>query len=117
LLLQGLLDIATNVHVVTEWYPVDNTKSRREIASRRRHNHNSKTSFVSNLQDQQNTAPKDQLVDDSEEAAVSELGGALIALGMEGKNFCEFTLSIVIYRGPPENRAYRRRFSEAVYAA
>jgi type IV secretory pathway VirB4 component len=97
LLLQGLLDIAANFHVVTEWHPVDNAKSRREIASRRRHNHNSKTSFVSNLQDQQNTAPKDQLVDDSKEAAVSELGGALTALGMEGKNFGEFTLSIVIY--------------------
>jgi hypothetical protein len=63
--------------------------------SRRRHNHNSKTSFVSNLQDQQNTGPKDQLVDDSKEAAIAELGGALIALGMEGKNFDEFTLSIV----------------------
>jgi hypothetical protein len=97
LLLQGPLDIAANFHVVTEWHPVDNAKSRREIASRRRHNHNSKTSFVSNLQDQQNTAPKDQLVDDSKEAAVSELGGALTALGMESKNFGEFTLSIVIY--------------------
>jgi type IV secretory pathway VirB4 component len=97
LLLQGLLDVPANFHVVTEWHPVDNAKSRREIASRRRHNHNSKTSFVSNLQDQQNTGPKDQLVDDSKEAAVAELGGALTALGMEGKNFGEFTLSIVIY--------------------
>jgi type IV secretion system protein VirB4 len=97
LLLQGLLDVPANFHVVTEWHPVDNAKSRKEIGSRRRHNHNSKTSFVSNLQDQQNTGPKDQLVDDSKEAAVAELGGALTALGMEGKNFGEFTLSLVIY--------------------
>jgi len=97
LLLQGLLDVPANFHVVTEWHPVDNAKSRKEIASRRRHHHNSKTSFVSNLQDQQNTGPKDQLVDDSKEAAVAELGAALTALGMEGKNFGEYTLSVVSY--------------------
>jgi type IV secretion system protein TrbE len=97
LLLNGLLDVPANFHVVTEWHPVDNAKSRKEIASRRRHNHNSKTSFVSNLQDQQNTGPKDELVDDSKAAAVAELGAGLTALGMEGKHFGEFTLSVVVY--------------------
>lgn len=97
LLLQGLFDVPANFHVVTEWHPVDNARARKEIASRRRHHHNSKTSFVSNLQDRQNVGPKDELVDDSKEAAVAELGSALTALGMEGKNFGEFTLSVVIY--------------------
>ncbi|MGA8939283.1 MAG: DUF87 domain-containing protein, partial [Acidobacteriaceae bacterium] len=97
LILNGLLDITANFHVVTEWHPVDNAKARKEIASRRRHHHNSKTSFVSNLQDRGNTANQDNLVDDSKAAAVAELGGALTALGMEGKNFGEFTLSVVIY--------------------
>jgi type IV secretion system protein VirB4 len=97
LLLQGLFDVPANFHVVTEWHPVDNSKARKEIASRRRHHHNSKTSFVSNLQDRQSTGPHDELVDDSKEAAVAELGSALTALGMEGKNFGEFTLSVVIY--------------------
>jgi type IV secretion system protein VirB4 len=97
LLLQGLLDVPANFHVVTEWHPVDNAKARKEIASHRRHHHNSKTSFVSNLQDHQNAGPRDELVDDSKEAAISELGSALTALGMEGKNFGEFTLSVVIY--------------------
>ena len=97
LLLQGLFDIQANFHVVTEWHPVDNTKARKEIASRRRHHHNSKTSFVSNLQDRQNTGPQDELVDDSKAAAVAELGNALTAIGMEGKSFGEFTLSVVIY--------------------
>jgi type IV secretion system protein VirB4 len=97
LLLQGLFDVPGNFHVVTEWHPVDNAKARKEIVSRRRHHHNSKTSFVSNLQDRQNTGPRDELVDDSKEAAVAELGSALTALGMEGKNFGEFTLSVVIY--------------------
>src|ERR1700733_1540338 len=97
LLLQGLFDIPANFHVVTEWHSVDNAKARKEIASRRRHHHNSKTSFVSNLQDRQNTGPQDNLVDDSKAAAVAELGNALTALGMEGKSFGEFTLSVVIY--------------------
>jgi type IV secretion system protein VirB4 len=97
LLLQGLFDVSGNFHVVTEWHPVDNPKARKEIASRRRHHHNSKTSFVSNFQDRQSTGPRDELVDDSKEAAVAELGSALTALGMEGKNFGEFTLSVVIY--------------------
>jgi type IV secretion/conjugal transfer VirB4 family ATPase len=97
LLLQGLFDIPANFHVVTEWHPVDNTMARKEIASRRRHHHNSKTSFMSNLQDRQNAGPRDELVDDSKEAAVAELGAALTALGMEGKSFGEFTLTVVIY--------------------
>jgi type IV secretion system protein VirB4 len=101
LILNGLLDIPANFHVVTEWHPVDNAKARKEIASRRRHHHNSKTSFVSNLQDRQNTGPQDELVDDSKAAAVAELGNALTAMGMEGKSFGEFTLSVVVY---DENR-------------
>jgi type IV secretion/conjugal transfer VirB4 family ATPase len=97
LLLQGLFDVPANFHVVTEWHPVANEKARKEIASRRRHYHNSKTSFVSNLQDRQNTGNQDNLVDDSKAAAVAELGSALTALGMEGKSFGEFTLTVVIY--------------------
>jgi type IV secretion system protein TrbE len=101
LLLQGLFDVSANFHVVTEWHPVDNTSARKEIAKRRRHHHNSKTSFVSNLQDRQNTSPRDELVDDSKEAAIAQLGSALTALGMEGKSFGEFTLSVVIYDKDP----------------
>ena len=97
LLLQGLFDIPANFHVVMEWHPVDNSKARKEIASRRRHYHNSKTSFVSNLQDSKTTGADDNLVDDSKAAAVAELGNALTALGMEGKNFGELTLSVVVH--------------------
>ena len=97
LLLHSLLSIPANFHVVTEWHPVDNARARKEINKRRRHHHNSKTSFLSNLQDRQSTGPRDELVDDSKEAAVRELGEALTALGMEGKSFGEFTLTLVIY--------------------
>jgi len=97
LLLQGLLDIPANFHVITEWHPVDNSRTRKEIAKRRRHYHNSKTSFLSNLQDRQSAGPRDELIDDSKEAAVAELGEALTAIGMEGKSFGEFTLTAVVY--------------------
>ena len=97
LLLHGLLDIPVNFHVVTEWHPVDNARARKEINKRRRHHHNSKTSFLSNLQDQNHVGPREELVDGSKEAAVTELGEALTALCMEGKSFGEFTLTVVIY--------------------
>ena len=97
LILNGLLDIPANFHVVSEWHPVDNAAARKEINNRRRHYHNSKTSFVSNLQDHQDAGPRDELVDDAKEAAVAELGDALTALGMEGKSFGEFTLTVVVY--------------------
>ena len=97
LILNGLLDIPANFHAVTEWHPVTHEKARKEIASRRRHYHNSKTSFVSNLQDRENTGTQDNLVDDSKAAAVAELGSALTAMGMDGKSFGEFTLSVVVY--------------------
>ena len=97
LLLQGLFDVPANFHVVLEWHPVDNSKARKEIASRRRHYHNSKTSFISNLQDSKATSADDNLVDDSKAAAVAELGNALTALGMEGKSFGELTLSVVVH--------------------
>ena len=97
LLLHGLLDVPANFHVVTEWHPVDNARARKEINKRRRHHHNSKTSFLSNLQEQKHAEPREELVDDSKEAAIAELGEALTALGMEGKSFGEFTLTVVIY--------------------
>jgi type IV secretion system protein TrbE len=97
LILRGLLDVPANFHVVTEWHAVDNARARKEINKRRRHYHNSKTSFLSNLQDRQNSGPRDELVDDSKEAAIQELGQALTALGMEGKSFGEFSLTVVIY--------------------
>ncbi|EQD55295.1 hypothetical protein B1B_09298, partial [mine drainage metagenome] len=75
----------------------DNARARKEINKRRRHHHNSKTSFLSNLQEQKHAGPREELVDDSKEAAVAELGEALTALGMEGKSFGEFTLTVVVY--------------------
>ena len=99
LLLKDLLQVGANFHVVTEWRALENSTARKQIASRRRHHHNTKTSFLSNIniEDKQNKGPKDDLVDDSKEAAVEELGECLKAIGNEGKYFGEFTLSVVLY--------------------
>ena len=97
LLLKELFEIGTNFHVVTEWRAIDNARARKQIASRRRHHHNTKTSFLSNLEEKGNSGPKDDLVDDSKQAAVEELGECLKAIGNDGKYFGEFTLSVVLY--------------------
>ncbi len=97
LLLKDLFEIGTNFHVVTEWRAIDNARARKQIASRRRHHHNTKTSFLFNLEDKGNSGPNDDLVDDSKRAAVEELGECLKAIGNDGKYFGEFTLSAVLY--------------------
>lgn len=97
LVLKDLLEIGANFHVVTEWRAIDNARARKQIASRRRHHHNTKTSFLSNIEDKQDKGPKDDLVDDSKQAAVEELGECLKAISNEGKYFGEFTLSVVLY--------------------
>src|SRR5579884_139469 len=97
LLLHGLFDVPANFHVVIEWHPVDNAQSRKEITKRRRHYHNSKTNFFSNLQDRREMGPHDELIDDSKEAAIAELGAALTAITNEGQSFGEFTLTVVLY--------------------
>jgi len=56
--------------------------ARKGIVSRRRHHHNTKTSFLSNLEEKKSHGPQDELVDDSKQAAVEELGECLKAIGM-----------------------------------
>jgi len=97
LILKSLLEVRGNFTVVSEWKAIDNGKARKLIQSRRRHFHNSKTSFLSNLSTNEHKGPADELIDDSKQAAVTELGHCLEAIGHEGKYFGEFSLSIVAY--------------------
>lgn len=97
LILKNLLEIRAGFTVVSEWKPIDNGKARKLIHSRRRHFHNSKTSFFSNLSLQEHKERADELVDDSKEAAIAELGESLRAIGHEGKYFGEFSLSLVLH--------------------
>ena len=54
LLLKGLLNVHANYHIVTEWKKEESGKTRREIQAKRRHFHNTKRSFFSqvNLNDE-----------------------------------------------------------------
>jgi type IV secretion/conjugal transfer VirB4 family ATPase len=96
LLLKGLLDVHANYHVVTEWKKEDPGKTRRTIQSKRRHFHNTKRSFVSqvNLNDSE---PQDLLLDNSKESQVRELGKGIEEIELHGNYFGQFSLAVVIY--------------------
>ena len=96
LLLKGLLDVRANYHVVTEWKKEEPGKTRRNIQAKRRHFHNTKRSFISqvNLND---AAPQDTLLDDSKESQVRELGKGIEEIELHGNYFGQFSLTVVIY--------------------
>ncbi len=98
LLLKGLLDIRANYHVVTEWKKEDPGKTRRSIQAKRRHFHNTKRSFMSqvNLSD---AAVEDALLDDAKESQVRELGKGIEEIELHGNYFGLFSLTVVIYDG------------------
>ena len=106
LILRDLLEIKASFTIVTEWQSIDNGKSRKLIRGRRRHFHNSKTSFMSNLSLSEHKGPADELIDDSKQAAVADLGECLTAIAHDGKYFGEFSLSCVVY-GPGLNQLDR----------
>jgi len=96
LVLKRLLEIQTNYHVVTEWKKEDSGKTRRTIQAKRRHFHNTKHSFFSqvNLND---ATPHDVLTDDSKESQVRELGESIKEIELKGNYFGQFSLTVVIY--------------------
>jgi type IV secretion system protein TrbE len=96
LLLKGLLDVHANYHVVTEWKKEDPGKTRRVIQAKRRHLHNTKRSFFSqvNLNDVQ---PQDHLLDNAKESQVHELGKGIEEIELHGNYFGQFSLTVVIY--------------------
>jgi type IV secretion/conjugal transfer VirB4 family ATPase len=97
LVLDALLKISANFHVVTEWVPLPASKARKEVNKRRRHFNISKTGFISQLgNDTTKTNPRDVLVDESKQADIENLGDCLRALG-DGQSLGDFSLSIVLY--------------------
>jgi type IV secretion/conjugal transfer VirB4 family ATPase len=96
LIFKRLMDVQANYHVVTEWKKEDSGKTRRVIQAKRRHFHNTKHSFFSqvNLND---TAPHDALLDDSKESQVRELGKGIEEIELHGNYFGQFSLTIVVY--------------------
>jgi len=96
LLLKGLLDVRANYHVVTEWKKEEPGKTRRSIQAKRRHFHNSKRSFLSQVS--LNDRPgEDVLSDDAKESQVRELGQGIEEIELRGNYFGRFSLTVVIY--------------------
>lgn len=96
LIFRRLLGVEANYFVVTEWKKEDPGKSRRTIDSRRRHFHNTKKSFMSQV-DTSEEAPAEGLVDDSKAAHVQELGESIKELELKGNYFGNFSLTVVVY--------------------
>jgi type IV secretion system protein VirB4 len=96
LLLKALLDVRANFHVVTEWEKEEPGRTRRIIQAKRRHFHNTKRSFFSQVN--LNDAPaQDALLDDAKESQVRELGKGIEEIELRGNYFGQFSLTVVIY--------------------
>jgi type IV secretion system protein VirB4 len=96
LIFERLLEVQANFHVATEWKKEDSGTMRRTIQAKRRHFHNTKHSFVSQVN--LNDAPAhDVLVDDSKESQVRELGDSIKEIELKGNYFGNFSLTVVIY--------------------
>ena len=96
LIFKRLLEVEANYYVATEWKKEDSGKMRRIIQTKRRHFHNTKRSFTSQVS--LNDAPsQDVLLDDSKESQVRELGEGVKEIELYGNYFGEFSLTIVIY--------------------
>jgi len=96
LIFKRLLEVGANYYIVTEWKREDSGRMRRVIQSKRRHFHNTKRSFVSQVSLNE-TPTQDVLLDDSKESRVRELGEALKEIELHGNYFGEFSLTVVIY--------------------
>jgi type IV secretion/conjugal transfer VirB4 family ATPase len=96
LILKKLLEVEANYYVVTEWQREDSGKTRRTIQAKRRHFHNTKRSFASQVS-LNDTAPRDVLLDDSKESQVRELGEGITEIELYGNYFGRFSLTVVIY--------------------
>src|SRR5580693_2291266 len=96
LIFKRLLEVEANYYVVTEWKKEDSGKMRRLIQAKRRHFHNTKRSFVSQV-NMNDAAPQDVLLDDSKESQVRELGDGLKEIELHGNYFGQFSLTVVLY--------------------
>jgi type IV secretion system protein TrbE len=95
LVLDQLFKIPANFYVVTEWTPLSMAKARKEVNARRRHFNIAKSGFISQVRDEK-TPQRDQLIDESKQADIEDLGDCLRTLG-NGQSLGEFSLSIVLY--------------------
>ena len=96
LIFKRLFEVEANYYVVTEWKKEDSGKTRRTIQAKRRHFHNTKRSFFSQV-NMNDAPPQDALLDDSKESQVRELGEGIKEIELHGNYFGQFSLTVVIY--------------------
>src|SRR6202171_6299833 len=96
LIFRRLLEVQANYYVVTEWKKEDSGTTRRTIQAKRRHFHNTKRAFYSQV-NMNDAAPQDALLDDSKESQVRELGEGIKEIELHGNYFGHFSLTVVIY--------------------
>src|SRR6266481_4544791 len=96
LIFKRLLEVEANYYVVTEWEKEDSGKTRHTIQAKRRHFHNTKRSFASQV-NMNDAAAQDTLLDDSKESQVRELGEGIKEIELHGNYFGQFSLTVVIY--------------------
>jgi type IV secretion/conjugal transfer VirB4 family ATPase len=94
LVLDQLLKINANFHVVTEWTPLSTAKAKKEVTVRRRHFNMAKSGFFSQMKEEKRPE-RDQLIDESKQADIEQLGDCLRALG-EGQSMGNFSLTVVL---------------------
>src|SRR5207249_7487033 len=90
-------EVPANFILASEWTREDNLRMRRLIQSKRRHFHNSKSSLVNYLTSAPQSAPRDQLVDDSAVALIGDLGACLEELDVKGRFFGQFSMTVIGY--------------------
>lgn len=96
LIFKRLLEVEANYHVVTEWKKEDSGKMRRIIQAKRRHFHNTKRSFRSQVS-LNDASAEDVLLDDSKESQVRELGEGMKEIELHGNYFGRFSLTVVVF--------------------
>jgi type IV secretion system protein TrbE len=96
LIFKNLMEVQANYHVVTEWKKEDSGRTRRVIQAKRRHFHNTKRSFFSQVS-LNDPSPHDVLLDDARESQVRELGEGIKEIELRGNYFGQFSLTIVLY--------------------
>jgi type IV secretion/conjugal transfer VirB4 family ATPase len=95
LVLDQLLKISANFYAVTEWVPMPLGKARNEVNSRRKHFNMTKSGFISQVRDERKTSTRDELIDESKQADVENLGECIRQLG-DGQTMGEFSFSLVL---------------------
>ena len=96
LVLDQLLKIPANFYAVTEWVPMPLGKARNEVNSRRKHFNMTKSGFISQVRDERKTSERDELIDESKQADVENLGECIKQLG-DGQSMGQFSFTLVLY--------------------